>query len=113
MANARTDNEEDETCKLSTLDVLVAIFGCCDNFLRQKLAQKLFVCKLAIPFIYPLGSVTNMVMSLWTLRSTVIECLGRHNESYEAIVTDEPFPVVTFVRLGRPPLSKSKLMNIL
>ena len=106
-----TQRKETESGSLSTLDVLVTIFGCCDNFLKQFLAQKLFACKLAIPFIYPVGSQSTLYMSLWALRMIVIECTDKTKATMETSVTDRPIPIVTFLRLGRPPLSKSKLMN--
>ncbi|XP_041471827.1 interferon-induced very large GTPase 1-like [Lytechinus variegatus] len=102
---------EDKPVHLSTLDAIVAIFTCCDNFLKQTLAQKLFVCKLAIPFLYPTGSEDNIGMSLWSLRTIIVQWHGKHKEVFETPVTEKPFPLVSFVRLGRPPLSKSKLMN--
>nr|XP_054761083.1 interferon-induced very large GTPase 1-like [Lytechinus pictus] len=96
---------------LNTLDVLVATYTCCDNFLKQTLAQKLFVCKLAIPFLYPLKSEGIMGMSLWALRTIIVQWQKNPNIVSETPVTEKPFPLVTFVRLGRPPLSKSKLAN--
>ncbi|XP_041471204.1 interferon-induced very large GTPase 1-like [Lytechinus variegatus] len=102
---------EDNATHLNPLDVLVAIFTCCDNFLKQTLAQKLFVCKLAIPFLYPLESGGNVGMSLWALRAITVQWHSKENGISETSVTGKPFPVVTFIRLGRPPMSKSKLAN--
>lgn len=106
-----SSNCEDNLSHLNTLDVLVAIFTCCDNFLRQKIANKLFVCKLAIPFLYPLGSEGNIVMSLWAFRTIIVQWHTKHKEATETPVTNSSLPLVTFVRLGRPSLSKSKLIN--
>ena len=111
LLGPHSNTNKDDATKLSTLDVLVTVFGCCDNFLKQTLAQKLFVCKLAIPFLYPMGSPTNITMSLWALRTIVVDWRDHQNEMMEVPVTDKPFPVVTFIRLGEPPLSKSKLIN--
>ncbi|XP_041471502.1 interferon-induced very large GTPase 1-like [Lytechinus variegatus] len=104
-------DDEDRPEKINTLDAIVAIFTCCDNFLKQTLAQKLFVCKLAIPFLYPIGSEDNVGMSVWALRTINVQWHSNLNEALETPVTDKPFPLVSFVRLGRPPLSKSKLIN--
>ena len=106
-----TSGGEDKATPLNTLDVLVAIFTCCDNFLKQTLAQKLFVCKLAIPFLYPIGSEGNVLMSLWALRTITVQWHTKDKEVIETPVTEKSSPLVAFVRLGRPPLSKSKLMN--
>ncbi|XP_041461165.1 interferon-induced very large GTPase 1-like [Lytechinus variegatus] len=99
--------DEEQAKNINTLDALVTIFTCCDNFLKQTLAQKLFVCKLAIPFMYPLGSGDKVGMSLWALRTIIVQ----HKEASQMSVTEKDFPVATFVRLGRPPVSKSKLVN--
>ncbi|XP_041471757.1 interferon-induced very large GTPase 1-like [Lytechinus variegatus] len=107
MQNVSVGN--DKPTQLSTLDTLVAIFTCCDNFLKQTLAQKLFFCKLAIPLLYPIGS-DKICMSLWALRTITVQWQDRQNVS-ETPVTERPFPLVSFLRLGRPPLSKSKLIN--
>ncbi|XP_041470065.1 interferon-induced very large GTPase 1-like [Lytechinus variegatus] len=106
-----TSDGGDKVIHLNTLDVLVATFTCCDNFLKQTLAQKLFVCQLAIPFIYPLKSEGMMGMSLWALRTITVQWQTKGNVVTETSVAEKPFPLVTFVRLGRPPLSKSKLIN--
>nr|XP_054760712.1 interferon-induced very large GTPase 1-like [Lytechinus pictus] len=111
MKNASVGSENNETMNLNPLDVMVAIFTCCDNFLKQTLAQKLFICKLAIPFLYPLGSEGKVGMSLWALRTITVQRQTEKNCISKSSVTDKDFPVVTFIRLGRAPLSKSKLMN--
>ncbi|XP_054760712.2 interferon-induced very large GTPase 1-like [Lytechinus pictus] len=111
MQNTSVGSENNETMNLNPLDVMVAIFTCCDNFLKQTLAQKLFICKLAIPFLYPLGSEGKVGMSLWALRTITVQRQTEKNCISKSSVTDKYFPVVTFVRLGRAPLSKSKLMN--
>nr|XP_054761540.1 interferon-induced very large GTPase 1-like [Lytechinus pictus] len=106
-----SSDDEDKPTEINTLDAIVAIFTCCDNFLKQVLAQKLFVCKLAIPFLYPLGLEDKVGMSLWALRTINVQWTNNSNVASETPVTERPFPLVSFIRLGRPPLSKSKLMN--
>nr|XP_054760711.1 interferon-induced very large GTPase 1-like [Lytechinus pictus] len=106
-----TGVREDNATHLNPLDVLVAIFTCCDSFLKQTLAQKLFICKLAIPFLYPVGSEGNIWMSVWALRTIILQRHTKLEEAPETTATGNPFPLVTFLRLSRPPLSKSKLVN--
>nr|XP_054761386.1 interferon-induced very large GTPase 1-like [Lytechinus pictus] len=106
-----SSDDEDKPTEINTLDAIVAIFTCCDSFLKQVLAQKLFVCKLAIPFLYPLGSEDKVGMSLWALRTINVQWTSNSNVASETPVTERPFPLVSFIRLGRPHLSKSKLMN--
>ncbi|XP_063960245.1 interferon-induced very large GTPase 1-like [Lytechinus pictus] len=50
-------------------------------------------------------------MSLWALRTIIVQCHTKQEEAPETTVTGNPFPLVTFIRLGTPPLSKSKLVN--
>ncbi|XP_041471206.1 interferon-induced very large GTPase 1-like [Lytechinus variegatus] len=50
-------------------------------------------------------------MSVWALRTITVQRHTKQNVISETSVTEEYFPLVTFVRLGRAPLSKSKLIN--
>ncbi|XP_063960242.1 interferon-induced very large GTPase 1-like [Lytechinus pictus] len=57
------------------------------------------------------GTAGNIGMSLWALRTIILQWHTKHEKAPETTVTGNPFPLVTFLRLGRPPLSKSKLVN--
>ena len=108
------DNSEDddEVSSLHPMDVLLVTFGCCDRFLQQFLCQKLFECRMAIPFIYPHRSPDNLVMSLWALKTIVVEWRNKDTDKVvEALVTDTNVSRVAFTRLGTPSLSKAKLIN--
>ncbi|XP_063960236.1 interferon-induced very large GTPase 1-like [Lytechinus pictus] len=111
LAVQSTGVREDNATHLNPLDVLVAIFTCCDSFLKQTLAHQMFICKLAIPFLYPVGPEGNIWMSVWALRTIILQRHTKLEEAVETTVTGNSFPLVTFLRLGRPPLSKSKLVN--
>ncbi|XP_060577569.1 uncharacterized protein LOC132734741 [Ruditapes philippinarum] len=66
----------DDKQDISPLDVFYIIFQCCDPFLKQVLVQKLYLCKLAVPFLYKYWETKEKqvsVLSVWPLRSLAIE----------------------------------------
>ena len=63
------------------MDMVLLLMTCSDYMLRQVLARKLFMCRLAIPVIVPTPE-DNVEMLLWPLRSIVMEW---RNEKQEAI----------------------------
>ena len=107
---------EDEMClfeesdSLNALDILLLIYNCCHPLLQQVLCEKLFCCKLALPFLYPTIEGA-LCLSLWSLRAIVIEW-NEGNRSYERSVVNCPMNIVSFTRIGRPDISKSKIANI-
>ena len=112
LFNCNESEDEDEISRLNPMDVLLLTYTCCDRFLQQLLCQKLFECQMAIPLIYPHRSPGNLVMSLWALRTIVVEWRDKDtNKVVEASVTDTTVPTVAFTRLGTPALSKAKLIN--
>ena len=96
---------------INALDLFQAVFLCCDLMLRQTLVQKMFECRLALPFIFPQSSSEDLCFSLWALRSIAFECRGEENEAIESSLVSQPMNVVSFVRLGRPKFSKSRFIN--
>ncbi|XP_071177784.1 interferon-induced very large GTPase 1-like [Mytilus edulis] len=100
---------EDET-EVNPLDLLFAIFKCSNLMLKQLLATKLFMCKLAIPFILPKFGNDPIEMCVWPLRSIILES-KRQKISFQDMSVECPCEVVSVVRIGRPSVSKSKLLN--
>ena len=105
------DNEEVDNVALNPLDVLIASYSCCDLTLQQKLMQKMFMCRLAVPFIFPKLADDLLKYSLWALRSIVVDWKNEGGEAIETSVVRQPTNIVSFVRLGRPGYSKSILLN--
>lgn len=90
------------------LDVFLAIFVCCDAFLKKVLAQKLFACQVAIPFMYKALTSENIILSLWPVRNIVTVT----NEGLEESVATMNSTVVSFMKIGNEnKISKSKLIN--
>ena len=94
---------------LHPLDVLLVLYVCCDPFLKGLVAQKIFSCQLAIPFVHKdYLSDTSLILSLWPLRGIVTTTVD-HSE--ESVVTQNT-TTISFLRLGNSgKLSKSKLIN--
>ncbi|XP_071948942.1 interferon-induced very large GTPase 1-like [Antedon mediterranea] len=99
--------------KVSPIDALVAIFFCCDNFLRQILIEKLSTCQLAIPLLMRVTDVQNKQWELivWGM-STITKKWQTGSGSYcERPMVVEKLPIVSALRIGRPKISKSKIIN--
>ncbi|XP_076029065.1 interferon-induced very large GTPase 1-like [Oratosquilla oratoria] len=92
-------------------DVFLATFICCDLIVRQHLLTKVFICKLAVPVLYPtfLGGAYEQV--LWSLRGVVVEWKDESGITKEKDIVSLAHKSVSFVRLGSPRQSKSKLLN--
>lgn len=96
---------------LAPMDVVVAIYLCSTSFLKQTLAEKLFMCRLSIPLILPDIMDTRPTFLLWSLRNVIAEFELNKDKVIENSVVSQPFPIVSFIRLGDLARSKSKLMN--
>ncbi|XP_071948955.1 interferon-induced very large GTPase 1-like [Antedon mediterranea] len=99
--------------QVNPIDSLVAIFLCCDDFLRQILIEKLSICQLAIPLLMPVTDVPNKEWELivWGMRTITKKWQTSSGSSCERSVVTEKLPIVSALRLGRPKISKSKVVN--
>ena len=107
FANSRELGQE----KLNPLDVFLTIFACCDLNLRQVLVRKMVQCRLAFPFISPGMCSDALTFSLWPLRGIVLEFMDEKEKAYETSLTSFSPPTVSFIKLGNPKLSKSRILN--
>ena len=96
--------EPKELKKINPLDLIVTVFRCCSQPLKQALAAKMYACRLAIPILLP---QEPLVFSISILRSILIHTQG----APPMIAVDCPCNVLSFIRIGRPNYSKSKLIN--
>lgn len=103
-----TSNKDIQT--INPLDLLVAIWECTSPILKQTLASKLFVCRLAIPFALTPNYDDLPIINLWPIRHIIIE-QKINKGSIQSSALKCPCHVVTFLRLGRLSVSKSKLVN--
>lgn len=98
------------TSQLSPLDILTAVYQCCDPMLRELLVKKMFLCKIAIPFVFLRGT-SDLLIDDWPLESMWIhETISALD--YGRVINTKTY-VVTFVRICRPNLSKSQILNAL
>ncbi|XP_063447941.1 interferon-induced very large GTPase 1-like [Mytilus trossulus] len=100
---------EDET-NINPLDLLLALFKCSDPMLKQMIANKLFMCKLAIPFILPEFGNEPLEICMWPLRSIILE-KNMEKGPCQDMSVECPCEIISFVRIGCPSVSKSKLAN--
>ncbi|XP_048748973.2 interferon-induced very large GTPase 1-like [Ostrea edulis] len=92
--------------KHNPMDVFLALWHCCDPFLKKILAAKIATCQLALPLIYEdITTRQQLTISLWPIRDVFID------DSPDSVLT-KPLKSVSFVRVGDlKSISKSKIIN--
>ena len=101
---------------INPMDALLAIFHRSDDLLRRDFAIKLSACQLSVPFLLPdpVAPSENLTMLLSALESIMKSWKGTFDNSQGAqqvFATEYPFPVVSFIRIGKNAMSKSSLIN--
>ncbi|XP_028414919.1 interferon-induced very large GTPase 1-like [Dendronephthya gigantea] len=104
-----SDDSEDEDEGVNPMDALLCIFYFSDDSLRRYLALKLATCQLSIPFLLPDPKMPSENVTM--LLSSVEGITKSWKDSPEIFVTEYPFPVVSFIRIGKVTTSKSSLIN--
>ncbi|XP_071150302.1 interferon-induced very large GTPase 1-like [Mytilus edulis] len=97
---------DDLSSRVNPTDLTIAVFKCCSPVVKQIIASKMFMCRLAIPFVFPQSRNEAMFVSVWPIRPIVIE---REESPISAV--DCPCNVVSFVRMGYSSVSKSRMIN--
>ena len=110
------ESDDADVVGINPMDGLLWIFHCADTFLRRALAIKLSACQLSVPFLLPdpEASSTNVTILLSALESITKSWKGASNDNesaQEVFATEYPFPVVSFIRIGKITMSKSSLIN--
>lgn len=99
---------------VSAMDVTFAIVHRSDSFLRQELLWKMVECRLAVPILLP-GLETKEIIEfqLWGLRKIYKSWKSKVTNviSSDKSIVSHPLPIVSFLRFGTLPYSKSKLIN--
>ncbi|XP_052814606.1 interferon-induced very large GTPase 1-like isoform X2 [Mya arenaria] len=93
--------------EMCAMDIFMATFHSCDGLLKQALFKKMYLCKIAMPFLYHSIKTNALQISLWPLQQFPI---SNDNNLEHCALTMET-KLITFVRLGRPQFSKSMLLN--
>ncbi|XP_073491678.1 up-regulator of cell proliferation-like [Aquarana catesbeiana] len=99
------------------LDILCVLLHCSDNFLQQEIVNKMAMCQFSVPLLLPpAGNGSPFIFMLWSMRDIVKkwrpQCLADSKGFREENVVNISMPVISFVRLGKTKLSKSKILNL-
>lgn len=94
---------------INPLDLTICIFKCSSPMLKSRLALKLFMCKLAIPFIFPIYNNDPLYISILQFKSIILDHTKKSSISEMAL--NCPCHVISFVRIGDISFSKSEIAN--
>ncbi|XP_060689086.1 interferon-induced very large GTPase 1-like [Hemiscyllium ocellatum] len=125
--NGFFEGKETEISEINPQDIITVIFLCADYLLQQELMLKMSLCQFALPFLQPYRDSYSTekkrdstdepggTLLLWAMRSIVKKwCPQSHVSSnsfvQEPIVT-AAMPTISFIRIGRCSISKSKILN--
>ncbi|CAC5382954.1 unnamed protein product [Mytilus coruscus] len=101
-------DDEDDTIESETYhpsDVFLAIFQCCDPFLKRLIVTKLSFCQFAVPIIFRNYANKDLVFSTWPISDIIL-----HGKT-EALIRKNTHSV-SFIRFGKGSVpSKSKFIN--
>ncbi|KAM5153053.1 up-regulator of cell proliferation-like [Mantella aurantiaca] len=97
------------------LDVLCVLLHCSDHILQQEIVSKMAMCQFAVPLLLPAGDGSRCTFMLWAMRDIVKkwrpQSLADSKGFQEENVVNISMPVISFVRLGKTKMSKSKTLN--
>lgn len=92
-------------------DLIMAVYMCCTPALQQTMITNMFLCKLGIPFVLPSFQLeAPLVILVWSIRQIFIERKMK-DSIVKSSASSCPCLIVSFIRLGRPDVSKSKIIN--
>ncbi|KAM4663504.1 interferon-induced very large GTPase 1-like [Discoglossus pictus] len=115
-----TSSEENRNLKINQeyihpMDVLLAVYHCSDDFMRQYIYTKLSLCQFAVPLIVPRPYDSGIEMPLWSFRQIQKHMLYRDKTGIvkyrEKFVCEVEVPIVCFTRFGSSAYSKSQILN--
>ncbi|KAM8844428.1 interferon-induced very large GTPase 1-like isoform 2-T2 [Spinachia spinachia] len=102
------------------MDVQMAVFHCSDSFFKQNMITKLSQCQYALPLLVSDPVTMDIECPLWTFKQIRKTWKMSEMKDDSNVVTMKSMPIckaetpmVSFIRLGLPSLSKSQLMNTL
>ncbi|NEP79151.1 MAG: hypothetical protein F6K39_13855 [Okeania sp. SIO3B3] len=108
------DRQSKKAPEVHPLDVVAAIFLCCNPIIRQDLVQRMYACKLAIPLMIQEEENKPPQFYLWAMRSLIMKwktSQGKNSISKELNIASYPVETVSFIRFNSSELSKSSLLN--
>ncbi|KAM9305342.1 LOW QUALITY PROTEIN: uncharacterized protein PAF06_013880 [Gastrophryne carolinensis] len=109
------DVDDADHATIHPLDIECILMHCSESFLQQEIVTKLAMCQFAVPLLLPAGIGSNSTFMLWAMRDIVKKwrpaSLVDSKGFKEDNVVNISMPVISFVRLGKDKLSKSKILN--
>ncbi|XP_052795034.1 interferon-induced very large GTPase 1-like isoform X2 [Mya arenaria] len=105
-----TGSDTMECKELSPLDVFFVVFQCCDSRLRILIAKRLYMCKLAIPFMFDSFEENyKFMVSIWPMRTIAVQTVEKYSETR---MFNSKSRLIAFARFGNTgSTSKSLLLN--
>lgn len=110
-----SDLDTDKKNAINPMDLTTALFLCSDSFLQQDMVEKMTLCQFAVPLLLPNSETREITMMLWSMREIVRSFRPSQQaflkQSCEERLVLCDIPLISFVRLGKPLLSKSLMLN--
>ncbi|XP_078477451.1 interferon-induced very large GTPase 1-like [Lampetra planeri] len=100
------------------MDLQMTIYHCGDNFVRQYLYTKLSLCQFALPLLVPNPCSSEIEFPLWAFRQINKNWKCRDTstntlQTKSCAIVNADTPLVSFIRFGESPTSKSQMLNSL
>ncbi|XP_078477527.1 LOW QUALITY PROTEIN: interferon-induced very large GTPase 1-like [Lampetra planeri] len=100
------------------MDLQMTIYHCGDNFVRQYIYTKLSFCQFALPLLVPNPCSSEIEFPLWAFRqiNKNWKCRGTSTNTQQTktcAIVNADTPLVSFIRFGESPTSKSQMLNSL
>uniref|UniRef100_S4RRJ0 VLIG-type G domain-containing protein n=2 Tax=Petromyzon marinus TaxID=7757 RepID=S4RRJ0_PETMA len=117
IINNRDGPSTNTETHIHPMDLQMAIFHCGDNFVRQYICTKLSFIQFALPLLVPNPCCSEIEFPIWSFRqikswkcrdASTTKC-----KSKNCAISDANTALVSFVRFGESPASKSQIMNSL
>ncbi|XP_028414178.1 interferon-induced very large GTPase 1-like [Dendronephthya gigantea] len=107
-----SEHEEFQEDDVNPMDAILDLFQRSDDSLRRYLVNKLSACQLSVPFLLPdpEAPFENVTILLSALEN-ITKCWKDGTCTKQVFATEHPFPVVSFIRIGKVTISKSMLIN--
>ncbi|XP_036375645.1 up-regulator of cell proliferation-like [Megalops cyprinoides] len=99
---------------INPLDIMTALFLCCDSFLQLELFVKMSMCQFAVPLLLPNCDTEKCTLMLWAMRDIIKKIrpnIMAGSSFIENSIVLADLPMVSFVRLGNVSVSKSQFLN--
>ncbi|XP_069055058.1 interferon-induced very large GTPase 1-like [Lepisosteus oculatus] len=108
------DDDTEEELQIHPMDIQMAVFLCASYFLRQWMCMKLTKCQYALPLLVPDPRNDTTEFPMWAFQQVKKswKSKGTNKDSVKSgLLFQASVPIVSFIRFGICPTSKSKILN--